>query len=469
MAIFCVIKFTMFISVLDLFKVGIGPSSSHTMGPMVAANAFLSDVRHFIETNPSNNGYHVRCTLKDSLAYTGVGHATDRAVVLGLHGYLPNTIIDENMDEVIDRTWNSKTIEINDDMQANFFAEEDIIFDTRNSLKQHPNGIVFELLDKSDNLLISNTYFSIGGGFISTLEEIDNVEAPIAAEPSSAYPFPFDNSDQMLEMSKEHNKTIWEMKQANELENIPEKILNQELDKIWNAMKTCVERGLTTEGILPGGLNTKRRAKQLHESLQNDKENAGSSDWLCAYAMAVNEENAAGHMVVTAPTNGAAGVVPATLYYYYKHKAATPEQIRQFLLSASAIGGLIKHNSSISGAEVGCQGEVGSASSMAAAGLCAARGGTSEQIENAAEMALEHHIGMTCDPVKGLVQVPCIERNGFGAVKAYTASSLSLRESGEHLISLDQCIAAMKRTGLDMSNKYKETSLGGLAVSFIEC
>ena len=277
------------------------------------------------------------------------------------------------------------------------------------------------------------------------------------------------NSDQMLEMSKEHNKTIWEMKQANELENIPEKILNQELDKIWNAMKTCVERGLTTEGILPGGLNTKRRAKQLHESLQNDKENAGSSDWLCAYAMAVNEENAAGHMVVTAPTNGAAGVVPATLYYYYKHKAATPEQIRQFLLSASAIGGLIKHNSSISGAEVGCQGEVGSASSMAAAGLCAARGGTSEQIENAAEMALEHHIGMTCDPVKGLVQVPCIERNGFGAVKAYTASSLSLRESGEHLISLDQCIAAMKRTGLDMSNKYKETSLGGLAVSFIEC
>ena len=354
-------------------------------------------------------------------------------------------------------------------MQANFFAEEDIIFDTRNSLKQHPNGIVFELLNKADGLLLSSTYFSIGGGFISTLAEIDNVEAPIAVEPSSAYPYPFDNSDQMLEMSKKNNKTIWEMKLANELENLPEEVLNLELDKIWNAMKNCVERGLNTEGILPGGLNTKRRAKQLHESLQNDKENAGSSDWLCAYAMAVNEENAAGHMVVTAPTNGAAGVVPATLYYYYKHKAATQDQIKQFLLSASAIGGLIKHNSSISGAEVGCQGEVGSASSMAAAGLCAARGGTSEQIENAAEMALEHHIGMTCDPVKGLVQVPCIERNGFGAVKAYTASSLSLRESGEHLISLDQCIAAMKRTGLDMSTKYKETSLGGLAVSFIEC
>ena len=459
----------MFISVLDLFKVGIGPSSSHTMGPMVAASAFLQDIRHYIDSNPDTKNYHVRCTLKDSLAYTGVGHATDKAVTLGLHGYLPNTIINENMDEVHDRTWNSKTINISDDISASFFSEEDIIFDTRNSLKQHPNGLVFELLDDSGGLLLSSTFFSIGGGFISTLAEIDSVEAPIAAEPSSAYPYPFDNSDQMLEMSKKNKKTIWEMKLANELENLPEEILNLELDKIWNAMKTCVEKGLTTEGILPGGLNTKRRAKQLNESLENDKENAGSSDWLCAYAMAVNEENAAGHMVVTAPTNGAAGVVPATLYYYYKHKAASQEQIRQFLLSAAAIGGLIKHNSSISGAEVGCQGEVGSASSMAAAGLCAARGGTSEQIENAAEMALEHHIGMTCDPVKGLVQVPCIERNGFGAVKAYTASSLSLRESGEHLISLDQCIAAMKRTGLDMSTKYKETSLGGLAVSFIEC
>ena len=459
----------MFISVLDLFKVGIGPSSSHTMGPMVAANAFLQDIRHYIDSNPDAKKYKIRCTLKDSLAYTGVGHATDKAVTLGLHGYLPNTIINENMDEVHDRTWNSKTINISDDISASFFSEEDIIFDTRNSLKQHPNGLVFELLDDSGGLLLSSTFFSIGGGFISTLAEIDSVEAPIAAEPSSAYPYPFDNSDQMLDMSKKNKKTIWEMKLANELENLPEEILNLELDKIWNAMKTCVEKGLTTEGILPGGLNTKRRAKQLNESLENDKENAGSSDWLCAYAMAVNEENAAGHMVVTAPTNGAAGVVPATLYYYYKHKAASQEQIRQFLLSAAAIGGLIKHNSSISGAEVGCQGEVGSASSMAAAGLCAARGGTSEQIENAAEMALEHHIGMTCDPVKGLVQVPCIERNGFGAVKAYTASSLSLRESGEHLISLDQCIAAMKRTGLDMSTKYKETSLGGLAVSFIEC
>lgn len=459
----------MFISVLDLFKVGVGPSSSHTMGPMVAANDFMTHVKKFLDSNPAGEMRHIRCTLKNSLAYTGVGHATDKAVTLGLNGYLPNTIIKENMDEVIERTWNSKNIAINNTQKVAFFSEDDIIFDTRNSLKQNPNGMVFELLDKSDSILISHTYFSIGGGFISTLAEIDNVEAPIAAEPSSAYPFPFDNSDQMLEMSKKHNKTIWEMKLANEIENIPEKMLNRELDTIWDAMKTCVESGLATEGILPGGLNTKRRAKKLHENLQIDPENTNSSDWLCAYAMAVNEENAAGHMVVTAPTNGAAGVVPATLYYFFKHKSATQEQIRQFLLTASAIGGLIKHNSSISGAEVGCQGEVGSASSMAAAALCAVRGGTTAQIENAAEMALEHHIGMTCDPVKGLVQVPCIERNGFGAVKAYTASSLSLRESGEHLISLDQCIAAMKRTGLDMSTKYKETSLGGLAVSFIEC
>ena len=243
----------MFISVLDLFKVGVGPSSSHTMGPMVAANDFMTHVKKFLDSNPAGEMRHIRCTLKNSLAYTGVGHATDRAVTLGLNGYLPNTIIKENMDEVIERTWNSKNIAINNTQKVAFFSEDDIIFDTRNSLQQNPNGMVFELLDQSDSILISHTYFSIGGGFISTLAEIDNVEAPIAAEPSSAYPFPFDNSDQMLEMSKKHDKTIWEMKLANEIENIPEKILNKELDTIWDAMKTCVESGLATEGILPGG------------------------------------------------------------------------------------------------------------------------------------------------------------------------------------------------------------------------
>ena len=458
----------MFISVLDLFKIGIGPSSSHTMGPMAAAHDFIKQVRQYTESNLSES-LRIRCTLKDSLAYTGVGHATDRAIALGLHGHLPSTVVNEKMNELIKRIWIADTIVINHDTNIDFEAVKDIIFDTKSSLKQHPNGMIFDLLNESNKVLISKTYFSIGGGFISTLEEIDQVEAPISSESSVHYPFPFDTADQMLKMSAESGKAIWQMKQENELRNMSEPELNTKLDIIWNAMKACVESGLATEGVLPGGLNIKRRAKLLNHQLQNDSGDATVNDWLCAYAMAVNEENAAGHMVVTAPTNGAAGVVPAVLYYYYKHKSANIEQIRQYLLTTAAIGALIKYNSSISGAEVGCQGEVGSASAMAAAGLTAVRGGTTVQIENAAEMALEHHLGMTCDPIKGLVQAPCIERNGFGAVKAYTASSISLRESGIHIVSLDQCVAAMKKTGLDMSHKYKETSLGGLAVSFIEC
>lgn len=253
------------------------------------------------------------------------------------------------------------------------------------------------------------------------------------------------------------------------MERISETALNEGLGAVWDAMRTCLENGLVAEGRLPGGLNIKRRAHALYQQLQSNPEKANLNDWLCAYAMAVNEENAAGHMVVTAPTNGAAGVIPAVIYYAVKHEGATLEQVHDFLLVAGAIGGLIKHNSSISGAEVGCQGEVGSASAMAAAGLCAIKGGTTEQIENAAEIALEHHLGMTCDPVGSLVQVPCIERNGFGAIKAYTAASLAIRGDGQHFMSLDNCIAAMKQTGLEMSVKYKETSLGGLAVSITEC
>ena len=245
--------------------------------------------------------------------------------------------------------------------------------------------------------------------------------------------------------------------------------LDAGLDAIWQAMQHCIEQGLATEGILPGGLELPRRAKSLYHQLTHDPDQANLNDWLCAYAMAVNEENAAGHMVVTAPTNGAAGVIPAVLYYFVRHEGGTEDQVRDFLLTASAIGGLIKHRSSISGAEVGCQGEVGSAASMAAAGLCAVRGGTTAEIENAAEIALEHHLGMTCDPVNGLVQVPCIERNGFGAIKAYTAASLAIRGSGQHFMPLDNCIAAMKQTGIEMSEKFKETSLGGLAVSITEC
>ena len=270
-------------------------------------------------------------------------------------------------------------------------------------------------------------------------------------------------------MATDSGLPIAEMKKINELEYMSEQALNDGLDATWHAMVECIEKGLVAEGTLPGGLDLPRRAKGLHEQLKDNPDEASLNDWLCAYAMAVNEENAAGHMVVTAPTNGAAGVIPAVLYYFFKHDGGSNEQAREFLLTASAIGGLIKHRSSISGAEVGCQGEVGSAASMAAAGLCAVRGGTPQQIENAAEIALEHHLGMTCDPVNGLVQVPCIERNGFGAIKAYTATSLAIRGSGEHFMPLDNCIAAMKQTGLEMSHKYKETSLGGLAVSITEC
>jgi L-serine dehydratase len=438
------------------------------MGPMVAANKFIKCVKEVVEASDCSN-YKITCTLKDSLAYTGKGHATDRAIALGMNGYLPNTVVDEKMDELIESIWNSNTITVNEKQKCDFSPISDIIFDTKNSLKQNPNGMIFELLNSSKEIILSQTYFSIGGGFISTLDEIDNLKAPTEKESHATLPFPFASADEMLEMSSQSNKTIWKMKEANELCYLSREELNSRLDKIWSAMKSCVESGLTTEGILPGGLNTVRRAKNLHVSLSEDSGHTSTSDWLFAYAMAVNEENAAGHMVVTAPTNGAAGVLPATLYFFYKHRSASIEQIRQFLLTAAAIGGLIKYNSSISGAEVGCQGEVGSASAMAAAALCDVRGGNTKQIENAAEMSLEHHLGMTCDPVNGLVQVPCIERNGFGAIKAYTASSLALRESGEHLISLDRCVEAMRKTGLDMSTKYKETSLGGLAVSLTEC
>lgn len=339
------------------------------------------------------------------------------------------------------------------------------------ALAEHSNGIIFELINHVDETLLSETYFSTGGGFISTRAEINSVASPLKNKNAISYPYAFDSANLMLVMSVDSKFSIAEMKRKNEYQHLTEKKLNNGLDLIWLSMQRCIKNGLMAEGLLPGGLNLPRRAKNLHQQLLDSPNNANINDWLCAYAMAVNEENAAGHMVVTAPTNGAAGVIPATLFYFMTHENGNIEQVRQFLLTASAIAGLIKHRSSISGAEVGCQGEVGSAASMAAAGLCAVRGGTPQQIENAAEIALEHHLGMTCDPVNGLVQVPCIERNSFGAIKAYTAASLALRGNGQHLVSLDECIATMKQTGAEMSTKFKETSLGGLAVNIniIEC
>lgn len=459
----------MFISVLELFKIGIGPSSSHTMGPMVAAAAFTGLVRDWLIARREIRDVSLRCTLKGSLAYTGKGHATDRAVTLGLHGHTPAEVAPLDVDELTGELWVRDSVILKDTAVVRFSPERDIVFDRGEPLPEHPNGMIFQLLDSDGAVLLSETYFSIGGGFVSTLAEINALVAPLHMVPDDAYPFGFASARAMLRMAGESGLSIAAMKRANESRVMPETTLDEGMDAIWQAMRQCLERGLRTEGILPGGLSLPRRAAQLHAQLLAKPETATVNDWLCAYAMAVNEENAAGHLVVTAPTNGAAGVIPAVLYYCVVREHATPDQICDYLLTAAAIGGLIKHRSSISGAEVGCQGEVGSAAAMAAAGLCAIRGGTPQQVENAAEIALEHHLGMTCDPVRGLVQVPCIERNGFGAIKAYTAASLALRGSGQHFMPLDSCIAAMKQTGEEMSSRFKETSLGGLAVSVTEC
>ncbi|MFW2440610.1 MAG: L-serine ammonia-lyase [Arenicellales bacterium] len=459
----------MFISVLDLFKIGIGPSSSHTLGPMIAAYDFIDRIKDQKLIKVSMKEAFIRCTLKGSLAFTGKGHSTDHAVALGLHGYQPSSLTDKDVAGLIKQIWKSDQIKIDKSLYILFKPNKHIIFDKEETLPEHPNGMIFDLIDRNNKVLFSETYFSIGGGFISTLAKINQLQAPLKMEPSTSCKYPFDSANAMLQMAKDSNISISQMKLVNELEHLTEKSLLEGMDSIWQSMQTCIEKGLEAKGILPGGLGIPRRAKDLYDDLINNPQSANINDWLCAYAMAVNEENAAGNMVVTAPTNGAAGVIPSVIYYLVTHEDGTIEQVRDFLLTASAIGGLIKHRSSISGAEVGCQGEVGSAAAMAAAGLCSARGGTPQQVENAAEIALEHHLGMTCDPVSGLVQVPCIERNGFGAIKAYTAASLALRGDGSHYMPLDNCIEAMKQTGLEMSHKYKETSLGGLAVSFTEC
>jgi L-serine dehydratase len=459
----------MFISTLDLFKPGIGPSSSHTVGPMLAACRFRDEV---LRPFASSDNMRLRCVLTGSLALTGQGHATDTAVLLGLHGHRPDQVAHIDIEREVARLSATTEIRLDDDPGHpcfHFQLADDLIFARDTRLPEHPNALIFELLDCDGVICQQQTYYSIGGGFVHNRDELQNLVAPLTMLPASQYPFPFDSASSMLQMARDSGLSIAEMKRQNEHFHRSDDELNQGLDAIWHAMRVCVDNGLAATGELPGGLNVRRRAASLYQQLCDQPSSAQLHEWLCAYAMAVNEENAAGHAVVTAPTNGAAGVIPALLYYGWQHQQFTPQQIQEFLLTAAAIGGLIKHKSSISGAEVGCQGEVGSASAMAAAGLCAALGGEPQQIEHAAEMALEHHLGMTCDPVKGLVQVPCIERNGFGALKAYSAASLALRDSGQHIMSLDNCIAAMKQTGLEMSEKYKETSLGGLAVSYTEC
>ncbi|WP_282605151.1 L-serine ammonia-lyase [Pelagibius sp. Alg239-R121] len=462
----------MFISVFDVFKIGIGPSSSHTMGPMVAASQFLSELRDRSEKNVTR----VRASLYGSLAFTGKGHATDRAVFLGLLGFTPDTLDADLAEKCEADLWRDKCIAPVGLPVFVFDPETDLIYNYGPPLEGHANGLKFVALDEEGETLLERIYYSIGGGFVVEEAELEAMNQSGADdEAPSGAPYPFATAKQMLEMGASSKLSLAEMKRANELQTMDEPELDSRLDQIWSIMNSCIERGLASEGELPGGLKVKRRAANLKSQLDCERKSnsapfESANEWLAVYAMAVNEENAAGGQVVTAPTNGAAGVIPAVLRYYLDfYPGADSEDIRIFLLTASGIGGIIKKNASISGAEVGCQGEVGSAAAMAAAGLCAVRGGTNEQIENAAEIAMEHHLGMTCDPVKGLVQVPCIERNGLGAVKAVTAAALALRGDGTHFMPLDNCIEAMRQTGIDMSTRYKETSTGGLSVNLPEC
>jgi L-serine dehydratase len=450
------------ISVFELFKIGVGPSSSHTVGPMKAASAFALGLE-------TERVARVEVTLYGSLAFTGKGHATDQAILLGLAGQAPETVDPDRAEELIAEATTRHVLPLAGRRTIEFDPARDIVFDFVTTPPRHPNTMAFRAWDESGEPLRDEAWLSIGGGFI--------VRDGDAREPSSAAacPHPFVDAADLLARARDAGLTIAELVRANETAAIGAAAFEARLEAILAAMFACVDRGLAREGLLPGGLKVRRRAKAIFDQLAaRARVNARAAheimDYVAVYAMAVNEENAAGGRVVTAPTNGAAGVIPAVLRYYRDHCAeASREGLETFLLTAAAIGALFKMNASISGAEVGCQGEVGVASSMAAAGLCAALGGANAQIENAAEIAMEHHLGMTCDPVGGLVQIPCIERNAFGAVKAIAAASLALHGDGSHKISLDGVIATMRQTGADMQTKYKETSLGGLAVNFVEC
>ena len=456
-----------FLSIFDIFKVGIGPSSSHTMGPMLAAGRFLQLCA--AATLPGGE-LTLSCRLYGSLAYTGEGHGTIRAVLCGLLGMLPASYDREAADEALAELAKSETVRLPNGRRAHL-SPHAVTVEKGQRLPAHPNGMTFVLAALGGGEVVSQSYYSIGGGFVLTADEM--AAGPLKPSDTEV-PYPFDNAVQMLEMGAASGLTIAAMKRANEMAR-GSGDLDAEIMALWQVMSRSIDRGLHSDGVLPGGLNVKRRAKGLNDKLTaragaNDAPLHSAVDWLQAYAMAVNEENAAGGQVVTAPTNGAAGVIPAVVRYYLDLvPGSSPRKVPDMLLTAAAVGGLIKFNASISGAEVGCQGEVGSASAMAAAALCAALGGTNAQIENAAEIALEHHLGMTCDPIRGLVQVPCIERNGMGAVKAVAAASLAALGDGQHIVPLDACIETMRQTGRDMDERYKETSLGGLSVSLPEC
>jgi L-serine dehydratase len=452
------------ISVFELFKIGIGPSSSHTVGPMKAAASFARGVAD----DPSLE--RVEVTLYGSLAWTGRGHATDRAVVLGLAGELPETVDPERAEMVTEQARRGVGLPLGGHRMIAFDWLRDIQFDLVTVPARHPNTLSFRAIGPSGRVLAEETWLSVGGGFVVREDEADQ-----PASGRAAVPHEFRNAAELLQACERAGLTIADLVRANEVALHGADALSTHLGRVIDAMLTCIDRGLAREGELPGGLRVRRRAPGIYRQLEQARlANARPAheimDFIGVFAIAVNEENAAGGRVVTAPTNGAAGVVPAVLRYYRDFcEDADRAGMETFLLAATAVGALFKMNASISGAEVGCQGEVGVACSMAAAGLAAALGGTNAQVENAAEIGMEHHLGMTCDPIGGLVQIPCIERNAFGAVKAVTAASLSLRGDGTHKVSLDQVIATMRQTGLDMHNKYKETSQGGLAVNWVEC
>ena len=458
----------MAVSVFDLFKIGIGPSSSHTVGPMVAAARFVG---HLEEQGLLAQARRLRIELFGSLGATGKGHGTDRALMLGLMGEQPQSVDVDTIPALVGQVRENHRLTLAGGQEIEFDPERDLHFHRTRQLSFHANGMEFYALDDQQEALHQARFYSVGGGFV--LQESEDGE-PRLVEDTTPQSFPFTTGDELLGQCEEHGLSISQLMLENEGAWRTETETRDGLLAIWQVMQQCVERGCATEGVLPGGLKVKRRAPRLFRQLSSEGELSkvplGTMDWVNLFALAVNEENAAGGRVVTAPTNGAAGIIPAVLHYYWRFSpGASEDGVVRFLLTAGAIGILYKENASISGAEVGCQGEVGAACSMAAGALTEVLGGTPRQVENAAEIGMEHNLGLTCDPVGGLVQVPCIERNAMGAVKAINASRMALRGDGSHFVSLDKVIKTMRETGADMQTKYKETSRGGLAVNLVEC
>ncbi len=457
----------MSISVFDIFKIGVGPSSSHTVGPMKAALTFATRLR--------NSGLlphveRIKVSLFGSLGATGKGHGSDKAIMVGLLGDAPDSIDPDTIGSKLETIRTSGVLQLLGAQPVRFQQVEDILY-YRRSLPFHPNGLTFEAQDSEANLLLTDTFYSVGGGFVVTQDEAGK---PTLTEQQVQVQYPFNSGAELLALCTKHDMSISQIAHYNEVAWRRPGETSVGLLNIWSVMQSCVARGCKTEGVLPGPLRVPRRAASMQRSLSSNVEATirnplSAIEWVNLYALAVNEENAAGGRVVTAPTNGAAGIIPAVLYYYTRFEGGTDEGVVRFLLAAGAVGMLYKANASISGAEVGCQGEVGVACSMAAAGLAEALGGTPAQVENAAEIGMEHNLGLTCDPVGGLVQIPCIERNAMGAVKAINAARIALRGDGSHVVSLDAVIKTMRETGADMKTKYKETSRGGLAVNIVEC